>query len=89
MPTEYLLLEEVAREARVVLRTVRYWVWTKKLRSVRPGRRRMVRREDLDAFLSSETCVKPLREMKGSWAKKAAVEAPQTAVSSSEQSVTA
>jgi excisionase family DNA binding protein len=46
-----LLLTEVARRARVSLSTVRYWVATRKLPSVRPGRRRMVRHADLERFL--------------------------------------
>jgi excisionase family DNA binding protein len=51
MPSKYLFLEEVAEEARVSLSTVRHWISTGKLRSVKPGRRRMVAREDLDALL--------------------------------------
>ena len=47
-----LLLEEVAREARVSTETVRYWIRTRKLASVRPGRRRLVRRDTLDRFLT-------------------------------------
>jgi excisionase family DNA binding protein len=47
-----LFLPEVARAARVSVSTVRHWVLTRKLPSVRPGRRRMVRRADLEAFLA-------------------------------------
>jgi excisionase family DNA binding protein len=54
MPNNFLLLAEVAAEARVSLSTVRHWVTVGKLATVRPGRRRMVRREDLDAFLASD-----------------------------------
>ena len=46
-----LLLEEVARELRAPISSVRHWIATGKLKSVRPGRRRLVRREDLDRFL--------------------------------------
>ncbi len=49
--TEFLLLDEVARCCRVPISTVRYWVAAAKLASVRPGRRRLVRRPDLDEFL--------------------------------------
>jgi excisionase family DNA binding protein len=52
MPSPYLLLEEIAEETRTPLSTVRHWIATGKLPSVRPGRRRLVRRVDLDAFLT-------------------------------------
>ena len=52
MAREMLLLEEIARECRASLSSVRYWIRTGRLRSVRPGRRRLVRREDLDRFLA-------------------------------------
>jgi excisionase family DNA binding protein len=48
---DLLLLEEVAAEVRAPLSSVRFWVATGKLRSLRPGRRRLVRRLDLDFFL--------------------------------------
>jgi excisionase family DNA binding protein len=51
--SQLLLLDEVAREARVSLSTVRFWIGAGKLPSVRPGRRRLVRRADLDAFLNN------------------------------------
>ncbi|MET0794629.1 MAG: excisionase family DNA-binding protein [Polyangiaceae bacterium] len=51
MPSPYLLLHEIAEETRTPLSTVRHWIATGKLPSVRPGRRRLVRRADLDAFL--------------------------------------
>jgi excisionase family DNA binding protein len=53
MPSPFLLLEEVAEETRTPLSTVRHWIATGKLASVRPGRRRLVRRIDLEAFLAS------------------------------------
>jgi len=49
---EWLLINEVAKIARVSPDTVRFWIKTGRLRSVRPGRRRLVRRDVLDAFLS-------------------------------------
>jgi excisionase family DNA binding protein len=49
---DFLLLDEVMRLARAEsISTVRHWLRTGKLASVRPGRRRMVRRSDLEAFL--------------------------------------
>lgn len=52
---EYLLLDEVARECRAPIASVRYWIASGRLRSVRPGRRRLVSREDLDRFLGAST----------------------------------
>jgi excisionase family DNA binding protein len=52
---QLLLLEEVAREARVSVSTVRFWIAAKKLPSVRPGRRRLVKRADLNVFLAPAT----------------------------------
>ena len=54
MPSPFLLLTEVAAESRVSLSTVRHWIATGKLASVRPGRRRMVRRVDLERLLGVE-----------------------------------
>jgi excisionase family DNA binding protein len=51
MPSEFLFLEEVASETRTPLSTVRYWILIGKLPSLRPGRRRLVRRTDLERFL--------------------------------------
>jgi excisionase family DNA binding protein len=48
---DLLLLEEVAEIARVSTDTVRFWVRRGKLASLRPGRRRMVPRAALEAFL--------------------------------------
>jgi excisionase family DNA binding protein len=46
-----LLIDEAAVIARVSPATIRYWIATKRLKSVRPGRRRMIREDDLLAFL--------------------------------------
>ena len=54
-PGDLLLLEEVATLARVSAETVRYWIKRGRLASIRPGRRRMIRREDLEAFLSGNS----------------------------------
>jgi excisionase family DNA binding protein len=53
-PPALLLLEEVARELRVSVSTVRHWIAVGKLPSVRPGRRRMVRRLELEAFVAGD-----------------------------------
>ena len=50
---EFLLLDEVARECRASVASVRYWIASGRLRSVRPGRRRLVSREDLDRFIAT------------------------------------
>lgn len=52
MASAYLLLEEVADETRTPLSTVRQWIAQGRLPSVRPGRRRLVKRADLDAFMA-------------------------------------
>jgi excisionase family DNA binding protein len=49
----YMLLSEVAAEARVSLSSVRHWLRTGKLPSVRPGRRRLIRRADFEEFLAA------------------------------------
>jgi excisionase family DNA binding protein len=54
MPGIYLLLEEIAEETRTPLSTVRHWIAQGKLPSVRPGRRRLVKRADLDAFMAPQ-----------------------------------
>jgi len=49
---DLLLLPEVASIARVPLGTVRHWTQTGLLPSFRPGRRVLVRRGDLSAFVA-------------------------------------
>jgi excisionase family DNA binding protein len=49
---DLLLIEEVAQIARVSVETVRFWLKTSKIPSIRPGRRRMIRREHLETFLA-------------------------------------
>jgi excisionase family DNA binding protein len=51
---EFLLLDEVARECRAPLSSVRHWIATGRLRLIRPGRRRLVNREALDRFLAAD-----------------------------------
>jgi excisionase family DNA binding protein len=47
----YMLIGEVSQEARASPSTVRHWLRTGKLRSVRPGRRRLVERVEFERFL--------------------------------------
>ncbi len=49
---ELLQLEEVAKLARVSVSTVRHWIKTGRLASIRPGRRRLVWRDELTRFLA-------------------------------------
>lgn len=48
---EYMLLEEIAEIARAPVETVRAWIRSGRLPSVKPGRRRLVRRADFEHFL--------------------------------------
>ena len=50
---EWLTVQEVAQLARTAPSSVRHWITTGRLRSSRPGRRRLVRSDDLEAFLSN------------------------------------
>jgi excisionase family DNA binding protein len=59
MPNQFLFLEEVAAETRATLSTVRHWIAVGKLPSVRPGRRRLVRRIDLERFLEASSAGSP------------------------------
>jgi excisionase family DNA binding protein len=52
---ELLLLEEVARRCRAPLSSVRHWVRLGRLASIRPGRRRLVRRDELERFLAQQS----------------------------------
>ena len=48
---DLLQLEEVAQLARVSVSTVRHWIKTGRLASLRPGRRRLVQRSEFERFL--------------------------------------
>lgn len=50
---ECLLLDEGARECRVSVASVQYWIASGRLRSVQPGPRRLVSREDLERFIAT------------------------------------
>lgn len=49
---ELMLVEDVAREARAPVGTVRFWIATGKIRSIRLGRRRVVDRVDFERFVA-------------------------------------
>jgi excisionase family DNA binding protein len=51
---DYLLLSEVAEIARTSVDSVRSWVRSGRLRSVKPGRRRLIRRDELERFLARD-----------------------------------
>lgn len=53
MARTFLYLDEVAQECRASISTVRHWIAVGRLRSVRPGRRLLVNREDLDSFIDA------------------------------------
>lgn len=50
---QFLFLEEVAELTRVPVSCVRFWIRTGKLASLKPGRRVLVRRSELDDFLKA------------------------------------
>jgi excisionase family DNA binding protein len=54
MPT-YLTLDQIAERLHTPRETVRYWVAVGKLRSYKPGRKRLVREDDLVAFIEGST----------------------------------
>ncbi len=53
-PDDYLLLPEAAARARVSVATVRYWRSQGRLPALRPGKRVLIRRSDLEKFLAGE-----------------------------------
>ena len=53
MARTFLYLNEVARECRTSVSTVRHWIAVGRLPSVRPGRRLLVTRDDLDSFIDA------------------------------------
>ena len=50
--TTYMLVDEVAEVCRVSKSTVRHWLQTGRLPSIRPARRRLVARAEFERFLS-------------------------------------
>lgn len=59
MNNRFLLLEECADVARVSVSTVRHWIKAGKLRTFKPGRRRLVLRADFEAFLEGRSTDAP------------------------------
>ena len=49
--SQFMLIPEVAEATRVSASTVRHWIRSGKLASVRPGRRRLIERRDFERFL--------------------------------------
>jgi excisionase family DNA binding protein len=49
--TQWLSVEEIAKELHVPVDTIRAWIRVKKLKAYRPGKEYRVKREDLDKFL--------------------------------------
>lgn len=47
----FMLIAEVAREARVSISSVRHWLRTGKLTSIRPARRRLIARDEFERFM--------------------------------------
>jgi excisionase family DNA binding protein len=62
---EYLLLDEVARECRAPVASVRHWIASGRLGSIKPGRRRLVSRDELDRFLAPVQTSHPRAEREG------------------------
>lgn len=50
-----LLIEEVADICRTSPSTVRFWIKTGRLRSLRPGRRRLIAATELQRFLGARS----------------------------------
>jgi excisionase family DNA binding protein len=46
-----LTVDEAATVARTSASTIRFWIATNRLASLKPGRRRLIRRQDLAALL--------------------------------------
>lgn len=55
----YLDVREIATELRVSVQTVNRWCRTRRLAARRAGRKWLVRREDLDAFLRANSAEAP------------------------------
>lgn len=49
----YMLVEEVAQHARAPISTVRHWISSGRLKAYKPGRRVLVKAEDLEEFLAA------------------------------------
>jgi excisionase family DNA binding protein len=54
-PRRFLTIEECAAVARVSVSSVRHWLRTGRLNSIRPARRRLVERVEFERFLAEGT----------------------------------
>jgi excisionase family DNA binding protein len=52
--TDFLLVEEVAAICRASPETVRFWIRTGRLHSIRPARRRLIARAEVNRFLAGK-----------------------------------
>ncbi len=53
--TQWLSVEDIAKELNVPLDTVRSWIRSKRLKAYKPGKEYRVKREDLDRFLEESS----------------------------------
>lgn len=58
-PHALMFIPEVAQACRAPVATVRSWLRDGRLRSFRLGRKRLIRREDLEAFLNRALLADP------------------------------
>lgn len=58
MSTQWLSVEDIAKELNVPIKTVQGWIRNKKLVAYRPGREYRVKREDLNKFLEEHKTLK-------------------------------
>ena len=50
--TQWLSVEDIAKELNVPLDTVRFWIRSKRLKAYKPGKEYRVKREDLEEFIN-------------------------------------
>ena len=55
MATEWLSVEDIAKELDVTIDTVRAWIRKRKLRAYRVGRDYRIKREDYEKFIEERT----------------------------------
>jgi len=53
--TQWLSVEDIAKELNVPLDTVRAWIRSKRLKAYKPGKEYRVKREDLDRLLEESS----------------------------------
>lgn len=62
VPNEWLVVLEAARALRVSPWTVRRWIRAGRLRSIRPGQRRLVLREDVERLTAIPNATHQMRQ---------------------------